>query len=77
MLYLIFNLLPEYYEKTFYYINKIRSQTITNVYTESGKYTTSTVCDYAKSAIDTNNKTVMALNFECIATIIKSKFKPI
>ena len=45
---------------------------ITNVYAESGKYTTSTVCDYAKSAIDTNNKTVIALNFNCIGTIIKS-----
>ena len=45
---------------------------ITNVYAESGKYTTNTVCDYAKSAIDTNNKTVIALNFNCIGTIIKS-----
>ena len=45
---------------------------ITNVYAESGEYTISSVCDYAKSAIDTNNKTVMALNFECIGTIIKS-----
>ena len=45
---------------------------ITNVYAESGGYTISSVCDYAKSAIDTNNKTVMALNFKCIGTIIKS-----
>jgi len=45
---------------------------INNVYAESGKYTTSTVCDYTKSAIDTYNKTVMALNFKCIATIIIS-----
>ena len=44
------------------------------MYTGNGKYTTSTVCDYAKSAeIDTNNKTVISIIFfECIATIIKS-----
>lgn len=30
------------------------------------------MCDYAKSAIDTNNKTVIAISFKCIGTIIKS-----
>ena len=31
---------------------------ITNVYAESGTYSSSAVCDYDKSAINTNNKIV-------------------
>ena len=43
-----------------------------SVYAESGNYSTSTVCDYTKSAIDTNNKMVISLYFECISTVTKS-----
>ena len=42
------------------------------MYAENGKYTTTSVCDYTKSAIETYNKAVMAFNFKCITTIIKS-----
>ena len=45
---------------------------ITNVYAESGTYSSSAVCDYDKSAINTNNKMVISLYFNCIATVIKS-----
>ena len=45
---------------------------LSNVYADSGKYSTSTVCDYTKSAIDTNNKMVISLYFECISTVTKS-----
>ena len=45
---------------------------ITNVYAEIGKYTAIILCDYAKSAIDKNNKTLVAFNFKWICTIIKS-----
>ena len=30
------------------------------------------MCDYSKSAIDTNNKMVISLYFECISTVTKS-----
>ena len=43
-----------------------------NVYAESGTYSTSAVCEYDKSAINTNNKMVISLYFECISTITKS-----
>ena len=45
---------------------------LSNVYADSGKYSTSTVCDYTKSAIDTNNKMVISLYFDCISTVTKS-----
>ena len=45
---------------------------LSNVYADSGKYSTSTVCDYTKSATDTNNKMVISLYFECISTVTKS-----
>ena len=45
---------------------------LTNVYAESGKYSISAVCDYNKSEIDTNNKTIISIYFDCISTVIKS-----
>ena len=45
---------------------------ISNVYAESGKYTASAVCDYNKSEIDSNNKTIISMYFYCISTVIKS-----
>ena len=45
---------------------------LSNVYADSGKYSSSTVCDYTKSAIDTNDKMVISLYFECISTVTKS-----
>ena len=45
---------------------------LTNVYAESGKYSTYSVCDYDKSEINSNNKTIMSIFFECVATVIKS-----
>merc|ERR1711991_1190992 len=43
-----------------------------NVYAESGTFSTSAVCEYDKSAINTNNKMVISLYFECISTVTKS-----
>ena len=45
---------------------------LSNVYAESGKYSISAVCDYNKSEIDTNNKTIISIYFDCISTVIKS-----
>ena len=39
-----------------------------NVYAESGTFSSSAVCEYDKSAINTNNKMVISLYFECIST---------
>ena len=43
-----------------------------NVYAESGTFSSSAVCEYDKSAINTNNKMVISLYFECISTVTKS-----
>ena len=45
---------------------------LSNVYAESGKYSISAVCDINKTEIDTNNKTIMSIYFDCISTVIKS-----
>ena len=45
---------------------------LSNVYAENGSFSSSAVCEYDKSAIDTNNKMVISLYFECISTITKS-----
>ena len=45
---------------------------LSNVYAENGTFSTSAVCEYDKSAINTNNKMVISLYFECISTITKS-----
>jgi len=45
---------------------------LSNVYAESGKYSTTAVCDINKTEIDTNNKTIMSIYFDCISTVIKS-----
>jgi len=45
---------------------------LNNVYAESGKYSISAVCDINKTEIDTNNKTIMSIYFDCISTVIKS-----
>jgi len=45
---------------------------LSNVYAENGTFSTSAVCEYDKSAINTNNKMVISLYFNCIATVIKS-----
>ena len=39
---------------------------------ESGQWTTSSVCDYQKSAINSNNKTIASLVFNCVSTIIQT-----
>ena len=43
-----------------------------NVYAESGTFSSSAVCEYDKSAINTNNKMVISLYFDCISTVTKS-----
>ena len=48
---------------------------LSNVYAESGKYSISAVCDYNKSEIDTNNKTIISIYFDCLSTVIKSDNK--
>ena len=35
-------------------------------------FSTSAVCEYYKSAINTNNKMVILFYFECISTVTKS-----
>ena len=39
---------------------------------ESGQWTRSTVCDYQKSTINSNNKTIASLVFHCVSTIIQT-----
>jgi len=34
---------------------------LSNVYAENGKYSTYSVCDYDKSEINSNNKTIMSI----------------
>tara|TARA_Y100001954_G_C15483942_1_gene441818 strand:+ start:157 stop:633 length:477 start_codon:yes stop_codon:yes gene_type:complete len=45
---------------------------LNNVYAESGNYSTHSVCDYDKSEINSNNKIIMSIFFECVSTVIKS-----
>ena len=44
---------------------------LSNVYTKMVLFQLSS-CEYDKSAINTNNKMVISLYFECISTITKS-----
>tara|TARA_B100001287_G_scaffold265375_1_gene258211 strand:+ start:74 stop:550 length:477 start_codon:yes stop_codon:yes gene_type:complete len=45
---------------------------LSNVYAQSGEFSSSTVCDYNKSEINSNNTTIIAIYFDCISTVIKS-----
>ena len=45
---------------------------LSNVYAQSGEFSSSTVCDYNKSEINSNNKTIISIYFDCISTVIKS-----
>ena len=69
LIYLIFNIY-RYFMKKFFILLFFFG--ISNVYAESGKYTASAVCDYNKSEIDSNNKTIISMYFYCISTVIKS-----
>ena len=45
---------------------------LSNVYAQSGEFSSSQVCDYKKSEINSNNKTIISIYFDCISTVIKS-----
>ena len=45
---------------------------LSNVYAQSGEFSSSTVCDYNKSEINSNNTTIISIYFDCISTVIKS-----
>ena len=45
---------------------------LSNVYAQNGEFSSSQVCDYKKSEINSNNKTIISIYFDCISTVIKS-----
>ena len=45
---------------------------VNNLYAESGEFSSTQVCDYKKSEINSNNKTIISIYFDCISTVIKS-----
>ena len=45
---------------------------LNNVYAQNGEFSSTQVCDYKKSEINSNNKTIVSIYFDCISTVIKS-----
>ena len=45
---------------------------LSNVYAQNGEFSSTQVCDYKKSEINSNNKTIVSIYFDCISTVIKS-----
>lgn len=45
---------------------------LNNAYSASGEFSSSSVCDYNKSEINSNNKTIISIYFDCVSTVIKS-----
>ena len=43
-----------------------------NVYAQSGEFSSTQVCDYKKSEINSNDQTIISIYFDCISTVIKS-----
>ena len=43
-----------------------------NIYAQSGEFSSTQVCDYKKSEINSNDQTVISIYFDCISTVIKS-----